>query len=194
MGILLLAMSCIALWPQAATAQVSPQSCVTIKTPPQRLACFDKFFPEVQAAAPAQSWHIEETYSPIDGSAKIAGFLLPRGSEKKIVTLDTIALGLRCHNNITSIIIMTGTSAASETAKITYTLNNNTAQHTYWERSANFLSVGLWAADEAIPFIKQLKNDSILTVKIDNPPVEAAFDLANVEALTDKISKACHWQ
>ncbi|MGQ5717998.1 type VI secretion system-associated protein TagO [Pseudochrobactrum asaccharolyticum] len=194
MRILLLAMSCITLLPLAATAQVSPQSCATIKTPPQRLACFDKFFPEVQAVASEQSWHIEKTSSPIDGSAKIAGFLLPRGSEKKIVTLDTIALGLRCHNNITSIIITTGTSAASETAKITYTLNNNTAQHAYWERSANFLSVGLWADDEAIPFIKQLKNDSILTVKIDNPPVEAVFDLANVEALTDKISKACHWQ
>ncbi|MCF7645840.1 type VI secretion protein [Bacillus subtilis] len=194
MCFLLLGMSCSALWPLAATAQDSPQSCATIKAPLQRLACFDTFSPEVQAAASEQSWHIEETSSPIDDSPKIAGVLLPKGSEKKIVTLDTIALGLRCHNNITSIIIMTGTSATSETAKISYTLNNNSAQHAYWERSANFLSVGLWAADEAIPFIKQLKNNSILTVKIDNPPVEAAFDLANVEALTDKISQACHWQ
>ncbi len=194
MRILILGMSCIALWPLAATAQDSSQSCATIKAPPQRLACFDTFFPEVQAPASAQSWHIEETSSPIDDSAQIAGFLLPKGSEKKIVTLDTIALGLRCHNNITSIIIMTGTSAASETAKISYTLNNNTTQHAYWERSANFLSVGLWADDEAIPFIKHLKNNSILTVEIDNPPVEAVFDLANVEALTDRISKSCQWQ
>ena len=194
MRILILSMASLALWSAPGAAQTSPQLCAAIKDSAQRLACFDRLFPQNPVPSTPQNWHISETTSAIDGSAQISGLLLPRGSENKIVMLNSIALGLRCQNNMTSVIITTGTSAASETAKVTYTLNSNAAQNDDWERSANFLSVGLWSDDEALPFIKQLKNDSILTVKIDNPPVEAIFDLASVEDLTNKISKTCNWE
>ena len=194
MRVLILSIAILATWSGVAVAQTSPQTCANIKDSTQRLACFDRLFPENSLPVPRQNWHISETTSAIDGSAQISGFLLPRGSENKIVMLDSIALGLRCQNDVTSAIITTGTSAASETAKVIYTVNSNTSQTGYWERSANFLSVGLWSDEESMSFIKQLKNDSTLTVKIDNPPVDAVFDLANVEDLTGKISQACNWE
>ena len=194
MRVLILSIAILATWSGVAVAQTSPQTCARIKDSAQRLACFDRFFPENPLPYPPQNWHISETTSAIDGSAQISGFLLPRGTENKIVMLDSIALGLRCQNDVTSAIITTGTSAASETAKVTYSVNSNPSQTGYWERSANFLSVGLWSDEESMSFIKQLKNDSTLTVKIDNPPVEVVFDLANIEDLTGKISQACNWE
>lgn len=194
MRVLILSIAILAAWSGVAVAQTSPQTCANIKDSTQRLACFDRLFPENSLSVPPQNWHISETTSAIDSSAQISGFLLPRGSENKIVMLDSIALGLRCQNDVTSAIITTGTSAASETAKVIYTVNSNASQTGYWERSANFLSVGLWSDEESMSFIKQLKNDSTLTVKIDNPPVDAVFDLANVEDLTGIISQACNWE
>lgn len=194
MRVLMLGIVSLILSTASATAQTSPQQCAAIKAPAQRLACFDRLFTETPSAASPQSWHMSETTSAIDGSAQISGFLLPRGSENKIVLLNSIALGLRCQNNVTSAIITTGTSAASETAKVTYSVNSNAPQTNDWQRSANFLSVGLWSDDAAIPLIKQLKNDTILTIKIDNPPVEAIFDLAMVENLTEKIAHICNWK
>lgn len=191
MRIILTGMAIFALWATNAVAQTSANSCSVIEDPAQRLACFDKLFPKTNQPSLSQSWHISEDRSPIDDSAQISAFLLPRGSENKIVMLDSVALGLRCHNSTISAIITTGTSSAAETTKVTHRTGDKAPQTMLWERSANFMSVGLWSDEESVPFIKQLKNNSMLSVRIDTPPVEVMFDLADVEDITAKIAKAC---
>ncbi|MBX8824712.1 type VI secretion system-associated protein TagO [Ochrobactrum sp. SFR4] len=186
-------MAMFVLWTPNAVAQTSPDTCSVIEDSAQRLACFDGLFPKSDQPSPSHGWHISEAGSAIDGDAQISAFLLPRGSENKIVMLNSVALGLRCQNFTTSAIITTGTSSAAETAKVTHQTGAEVPQTTLWERSANFMSVGLWSDEESVPFIKQLKNDNTLSVRIDTPPVEVVFDLADVEDVAAKIAKTCGW-
>ena len=193
MRILMFGLSVFLMQTISATAQASPQSCSLIEDDAQRLSCFDVLFPKANTVIPVENWEISETRSPIDDSLQISALLFPKGSENKIAMLNSVALGLRCKKGITTAIISTGTSSAAESAKVTYSLGDDPAQTSTWDRSANFMSVGLWSEEDAIPFIKKLKNNGTLFVKLDNPPMEAEFDLANVEDVVSRISTACQW-
>ena len=193
MRILVFGLSVFLIPITSATAQASPQACSLIEDEAQRLSCFDTLFPKTPPAIPVENWEISETRSATDDSLQISALLFPKGSENKIAMLDSVALGLRCKNGITTAIISTGTSSAAESAKVTYSLNNEPAQTGTWERSANFMSIGLWSEEDAIPFIKRLKNNGTLFVRLDNPPMDAVFDLANVEDVIPRISTACRW-
>ena len=193
MRILIFGLSVFLMQTISATAQTSPQSCSVIEDDAQRLSCFDVLFPKANTVIPVENWEISETRSPIDDSLQISALLFPKGSENKIAMLNSVALGLRCKSGITTAIISTGTSSAAESAKVTYSLGDDPALTSTWDRSANFMSVGLWSEEDAIPFIKKLKNNGTLFVRLDNPPMDAVFDLANVEDVISSISTACQW-
>jgi type VI secretion system protein VasI len=63
-----------------------------------------------------------------------------------------------------------------------------------WSRATNYKAVGLWSGGGAIPFMKALKDNARLAVRIqDKDRVDAEFDLGNVSAQVEKIRDHCKW-
>lgn len=193
------------LFATTAFAEVTPQQCSNIADSLQRLTCFDKLFPksenteetqstETKAEAINSPWDVTEEKSPIDDSPRIRAFILPKGGENKSSIFGSIGLGLRCHDNTTSVIYLHGDFSMNDTTQITYRFGDGSSQTEKWSGSDTRKAIGLWNGSRAIPFMKQLKNGMTLAIQTQTPRSEAVFELGNVEDIVRKIANACKWK
>ncbi|MDP8250689.1 type VI secretion system-associated protein TagO [Pseudochrobactrum saccharolyticum] len=189
----------------SANAQTKPEECSALADSLQRLTCFDKLFPKsegtnetqeskVEIEATNSPWDVTEEKSPIDDSPRIRAFILPKGGENKSSIFGSIGLGLRCHDNTTSVIYLHGDFSMNDTTQITYRFGDGSSQTEKWSSSDTRKAIGLWNGSRAIPFMKQLKNGMTLAIQTQTPRSEAVFELGNVEDIVQKVSAACKWK
>ncbi|MBD9621862.1 hypothetical protein IB279_02770 [Ensifer sp. ENS06] len=197
-----LLVSAIMLSAGSAIAQ-DPQECARIEDSLQRLTCFDKMFPKVaageapKAVAPASAaalWEIQEEVSPVDDSKVVRAALMPAKSTSTGFNNASAYLLMSCREQTTSFIISTEMFMSGEEPTVTTRIGVAPAVTGKWSRSTNYKAVGLWSGKEAIPFIKSLKDNERLFVRLqDKDRVDAEFDLANVSEVIEKIKVACKW-
>lgn len=180
------------------------KDCTVIDEPLQRLNCFDSFFPKAPSAAdapseappvsPAISWHIEEEKSPLDDSIQFTAGLIPKNASTSGIGEAEMFLIMRCAENTTSVVFVTSMFMVGERPTVTVRVGDEPARTERWNRSTNYKAVGLWSGAEAIPFIKRLKDNVRLAVRVeDKDRVDAEFDLGDVSAHIQKIRGYCRW-
>lgn len=181
------------------------KACSAIDDSLQRLTCFDSLFPRTAAGAatpdkappaapPAVIWHIEEDKSPLDDSIKFTAGLSPKTVTTSGIGDAEMYLVVRCAENTTSVVFVTSMFMISERPTVTIRVGDEPARTERWSRSTNYKAVGLWSGGEAIPFLKRLKDNVRLAVRIeDKDRVDAEFDLGDVSAHIQKIRGYCKW-
>lgn len=76
----------------------------------------------------------------------------------------------------------------------TIRVGSDKAITTEWAKSDNRQAVGLWNGNTSMPFIKMLRENEKLFVRIaGSERIEAEFDLGKVGVVTDKIKAVCNW-
>lgn len=183
-----------------------PQECARLEDSLQRLACFDKMFPKAvgdkaQAATvpstqpgSGQRWEVQEEISPVDDSRVVKAALLPEKSSSTGFNNASAYLIMSCREQTTSFIISTEMFMTSEEPTVTTRVGEQPAVSGKWSRSTNYKAVGLWSGKQAIPFIKSLKDNERLFVRLeDKDRVDAEFNLSNVSEVIEKVKSACKW-
>ncbi|HEV7321513.1 MAG TPA: type VI secretion system-associated protein TagO [Ensifer sp.] len=183
-----------------------PQECARLEDSLQRLTCFDKMFPKAGAGEPANAtapaslssaaslWEVQEEVSPVDDSKVVTAALMPAKSTSTGFDNASAYLLMSCREQTTSFIISTEMFMSGEEPTVTTRIGGAPAVTGKWSRSTNYKAVGLWSGKEAIPFIKSLKDNERLFIRLqDKDRVDAEFDLANVSEVVEKIKAACKW-
>ncbi len=193
------------IWAGAACAQ-DPQECARLEDSLQRLTCFDKMFPKgagdkTQAESAPNSqpgnglrWEVQEEVSPVDDSKTVKAALLPEKSTSSGFNNASAYLIMSCREQTTSFIISTEMFMTSEEPTVTTRVGDLPAVSGKWSRATNYKAVGLWNGKQAIPFIKSLKDNERLFVRLeDKDRVDAEFNLSNVSEVIEKVKSACKW-
>ena len=198
-------------------AQDAAKACSAIEDSLRRLTCFDRLFlrdvtsgdahtandepkaDEAKTAGAAKAgassaWQIEEEKSPLDDSVKFSAGLMPKNVSTSGIGNAEMFLILRCSENTTSVVFATSMFMTGETPTVTVRVGEEPAKTERWNRATNYKAVGLWSGAAAIPFMKALKDNVRLAVRIqDNDRVDAEFDLADVSKPITKIREHCKW-
>jgi len=190
-------------------AFAGPEECSSLPGADERLACFDKIFPKANAgdvssaaSEPAQDakptsslWRITESASPLDDSPSVVAILLPQESSSTGIGEASAYLIAACRENITSLIIKTEMFMTADAPSVTIRIGSQPATKSNWGRSSDYKAVGLWNGKDAIPFLKSLKDDEKMFLRLeDRNRVEATFNLSRVSEVVEKISQKCKWR
>ena len=177
----------------------------------RRLTCFDRVFPAVSSGAPEAEeadgsenaplpatnlipWSVDRDKSSIDDSPRITAVLLPTVVAGGGIGRAEAALVLRCSENTTSVILSTSMFMTEDRVAVTTRVGEDPATTSRWELSTSYKAVGLWSGSVAIPFIKALRDNTRLVVRIEERErIQAEFDLQNVSAVAREIAMACNW-
>lgn len=189
-------------------AYAGPEECASLPEAGARLTCFDKLFPKTnpgnsggasaepnQDAKRASLWRVTEGASPLDDSPSIVAILLPQESSSTGIGEASAYLIAACRENVTSVIIKTEMFMAGDAPAVTIRLGSEPAAKSNWGRSSDYKAVGLWTGKDAIPFLKSLKDDEKMFLRLeDRNRVEASFNLSRVSEVVELISQKCKWR
>jgi hypothetical protein len=165
--------------PDKPTAAVSPE-------PPARAV-------DASSKPPDPNWIVSQTTSPIDYTPLIAVAIRLPFSVKHAPT----TLAMRCRGGRTEFLVRTeGTWRASRAreVQVDYQINDQPVVRLLWTMSAD----GRTAIykDDPVALLQSLPEGARLKINVlDEPGAshEAAFDLAGLDAVRDKIAAACKW-
>ncbi|MEZ5811703.1 MAG: type VI secretion system-associated protein TagO [Rhizobiaceae bacterium] len=187
-----------------------PRACAAITDSLQRLNCYDRIFPVGEAteyssadddpmssenAEPVSSWVVREGKSAIDDSPEVQAYLLPVAVSSTGIGEGELILMLRCYENTTSAVLSSNSYITGDSAQVTIRIGDDQAKTFRWRVSSNRRGVGLWSGSQSIPFIRSLRNNERLVVRLESRHrVDAQFELGNVSELAQKLANACNWK
>ena len=165
--------------PDKPTAAVSPE-------PPARSA-------DASSKPPDTNWIVSQTTSPIDYTPLIAVAIRLPFSVKHAPT----TLAMRCRGGRTEFLVRTeGTWRVSRAreVQVDYQINDQPVVRLAWTMSAD----GRTAIykDDPVALLQSLPEGARLKINVlDEPGAshEATFDLAELDAVREKIAAACKW-
>lgn len=179
------------------------EACAALEDSLQRLTCFDRVFPKSRSAARTidtttpgltSPWNIKREKSAIDDTAEFYAHLRPVEQSGSALGRDKMSLLLRCTESTTAVLITTDMFMTDDPL-VTIRIGSAPAQSSTWSRSTTYQTVGLWSGDSAIPFLRSLRNDDRLVVRIEaSRRQEATFNLGNVEDVVAEVAATCGWR
>lgn len=193
----------------SSAAFAGPEECASLADSAVRLACYDKLFPKTDGSSSASAapvpthdkqrapslWRITESASPLDDSPSVVAVLLPQESSSTGIAEASAYLIAACRENVTSVIVKTEMFMAADTPTVTIRTGSEPATKSNWARSSDYKAVGLWSGKDAIPFLKSLKDDEKMFLRLeDRNRVEATFNLSRVSEVVELISQKCKWK
>lgn len=189
----------------SSVALASGEECIEVPNDLDRLACYDKALgrtPLRQMERMADSeWILATEKSKLTDQTSV--FL--RVDSKESIDCgwnrgDKISLWIRCHENVTALVISTGchmtSSDYNDFGDVTYRIDDAKAQTVRMDESTNNRSLGLWRGNRSIPVIKQMFDSSSLVVRMTpfgQNPFIATFNIAGLKEAIAPLRAACHW-
>lgn len=193
-----------------AAEAADPPSCIRVDNDLDRLACYDKAHGRTSKFEPLKvdallktpgDWVSHVETSKLTDKTNV--FLSVRS--KEVISCgfgfrDKIDLTIRCQDEKTSLIFVTGchmvSSEYNDYGDVTYRLDKDPAQKRRFDESTNHKALGLWSGSEAIPFIKGLFGKSSMLVKMtpySESPFTATFDVTGLADVIKPLREACKW-
>lgn len=108
-------------------------------------------------------------------------------------------LGIRCLENTTALIIHGDCHMASGFhgyGQVQYRIDDEKMVEKEFSASTNNQSLGLWSGSRSIPMIKSMIGKNRLMVRFtpfNESPVEASFNISEMEAKLGPVRAACGW-
>jgi len=178
-------------------------ACAAVKSPLDRLGCFDKLTSQlgvdhpravpVVTAAGKGKWSVSATLSPIDDSKNVTLSLEANESVGARYRRVTPTLILRCKERKTDAYISWDAYLGLEQTTVLTRLDDRPASKSEWSLSTDNKAT---FAPQAKTFIKGLLGHSRLVSQVtpySESPVLVTFDLAGLDAALKPLSDACHW-
>lgn len=180
--------------------------CSLIENGIERLACFDEMFPRQDAgveemATTTGNWEVRIETSAMTDDTDV---YLTVESEDPVYCSwsrgERVTLMLRCQENTTSVIFITGchmtSSRYNDYGDVTYRLDNEEPLVRGFEESTNNRALGLWRGAQAIPFIRAMLDNQRLLARMtpysDNP-IEMEFDISGLDEAIEPLRESCGW-
>lgn len=197
--------SFLLLFTTAFGVEAAASSCVTIDSPLDRLACYDKESgrtPSIETITSQISrWSTTHEKSKMTDQD---GLFLSVESKSAIHCRfgndATITLMIRCMEGTTSIYIATQCHLASsdynDYGHVRYRIDTNPAGLAKMNESTDHRALGLWSGSRAIPFIKQMLGGKELIAQFTpygESPVSAEFPIAGIDDAIKPLREACKW-
>jgi type VI secretion system protein VasI len=181
--------------------------CAALESPRERLMCYDKLAAEFGIDGPASeespvgAWQIQTEISPIDNSVNVYLYVI---ADEPLVSSSGEhvwpAVGLRCKENTTAVLIAWGVYAGEFEQKVFYRIDSQPAHREWWKVSVDHDMVGLWTGATAIPFIKQLFGAKQLLVRMTPRSatslmgrLRGRFRVEGLEQVIEPLRRQCHW-
>lgn len=180
--------------------------CSFIENGIERLACFDEMFPRPDAEVEERSaetgeWSIRSETSAMTDDTDV--YLTVESMDPIYCSWnrgERVTLMLRCQENTTSIIFITGchmtSSRYNDYGDVTYRLDDEDPQVRGFEESTNNRALGLWRGAQAIPFIRAMLDNQRLLARMtpySENPMEMEFNISGLEEAIVPLRDACNW-
>lgn len=193
------------LFATAFRAEAAVSSCMTIDSPLDRLACYDKESgrtPTVETLKSASTkWIVGRDKSKLTDQE---GVFLHLESKDAIHCRfgpdSTATLIIRCKEGTTSAYISTECHLASsdynDYGHVRYRIDTKPAGLAKMNESTDHRALGLWSGSRAIPFIKQMLGGKELIAQFTpygESPVSAEFPISGIEDAIKPLREACKW-
>lgn len=188
----------------ALQAQAGPLECARIDDATKRLACYDQEFSRV-APLPASptmgKWQLKSAPSAVPKHTDHTASLVSQGKiQCRWSSPRPVQLRIRCLGNTTSVSFETGCYMTSSQYRsygdVSYRLNYGETRVARMTAGSNDRSLGFWSGEAAIPFIRELLDQSDLTVMMtpySDEPVSAVFDLRGINEAIAPVRQECGW-
>lgn len=191
-----------------AQAETALDSCATIDADLDRLACYDKASgrtPETTTTPPEEetgSWHTNIEKSKFEDTTDVFLNVSSNSSVNcsSFSNPEPVRLYLRCMENTTSMIIVTGNchlaSGHGGYGQVDLRADDDKARTISMEASTDNRALGLWRGSKAIPEIKRLLDKDTLLVRFtpfNKSPATAEFDISGVKNAIKPLREACGW-
>lgn len=177
--------------------------CAAVKSPLDRLGCFDKLANQlgiaqpqivpVATAAGKGKWSVSATVSPIDDSKNVTLSLEANESVGARYRRVTPTLILRCKEKKTDAYITWDAYLGLEETSVLTRLDDRPASRSEWSLSTDNKAT---FAPQPKTFIKTLLGHSRLVSQVtpySESPVLVTFDLAGLDVALKPLSDACRW-
>jgi type VI secretion system protein VasI len=185
-------------------ALASTESCIRVENDLDRLTCYDREAgrtPRKETMGPISgAWVVEKSTSKLTDQPTVVM------TTRSVETIDCgwsrgqISLTIRCHENTTSMLFVTGchmtSSEYNNYGDVTYRLDEEKARTVGMHESTNNRTLGLWRGGQSIPVIKSMFGKSQMVVRMTpfgESPFTANFDINGLETAITPLRQACHW-
>lgn len=193
----------ILLLNQSAAAQDGdPKKCASIRDDRLRLECFDLLFQKTPQTIPVSrgNWQVTQEKSKIDDTSNV--FLQLRSTEPVVNRYgrqEYLILWIACREKQTSLYIIFGghfMASLNTGGDVVYRVDKRPAQKKSFRELNDHKALGLWTAGEAIPFVRNLFDGSVLYVRTtphSESSVSGEFNITGIEEAIKPLSEACSW-
>lgn len=186
------------------TTPSKASECASIKADLDRLACYDKESgrtPETSTTSSLGEWLKEEKVSKLSDRKTVNVYV----QSEEVVDCgwnkgEKITLIIRCHENSTALLFITGCHMASseynDYGKIEYRVDDEKAKSVSGEASTDNKALGLWSGARSIPVIKQMIGGKQLVARMmpyGQSPFTATFNISGVEDAVKPVRAECGW-
>ena len=149
------------------------------------------------AAAQQHQWRTIDGTSRVDGTRQVVLFLqagneLSTDAGKQVRPM----LFIRCSENVTSLFVDVSPFSVSGKVTVLWRIDGEKSVSGAWWAAASNGGVGPWNGGQAIRFIKSLVDRKTLQFRFtrqEGHPIEAAFNVAELQASIGPLRSACGW-
>lgn len=183
----------------AATCNAS-QTCASISSDAQRLACYDMEYRPAPTISKSSKWNVSENVSPMDDSKTVTLHLeSSEPIQHRFRGSSTADLYIRCQEKTTSLYFIYADnflSSLQSYGQVTYRIDDKPSATKSMTESTDNKALGLWSGGSSIPFTKAMFGGNKLTVRItpfNESPITAQFQISGIEDAIQPLRSACGW-
>ncbi|OHB72424.1 MAG: hypothetical protein A2W23_07650 [Planctomycetes bacterium RBG_16_43_13] len=179
--------------------------CAAIKSPTERLACYDALAKKLgieggktlstSKLTGTGKWRISTETSPIDDSKNVYLALSAEESIKAMLGTSLPVLFLRCKENKTEVYIAWGVYLGLEETTMLIRFDSKKATTSTWNISTD--NMATFYRGSVIAFIRSIVGYKQLLVQVTpygESPVMVTFDLAGLEEAVKQLQETCNWK
>lgn len=202
---------------QGDTQVTAAQACAAMSDMIERATCYDRIFAEIPAATtpsaqdaetdlrnetyPGMQWSVTQRRSEMTDKMNVAVATdsirpISCGRYNDFAPLELV---LQCRENTSTLIFAQRGcffGSGGNYGEVQYRLDSQPAKRRSFRESSNREALGLWSGARSIPMIKEMLGKDRLLVRIipvSEAPIEAEFDISNLEARITPLREACGW-
>lgn len=176
------------------------QTCASISSDAQRLACYDMEYKPAPTVSKSSKWSVSENVSPMDDSKTVTLHLeSSEPIQNRYRGITTADLYIRCQEKTTSLFFVYGDNFLSSIqgyGQVTYRIDAKPSSTKNMTESTDNKALGLWTGGSSIPFVKSMFGGENLVVRItpfNESPVTAQFQISGLEDAIKPLRAACGW-
>lgn len=181
------------------TANAS-QTCASISSDAQRLACYDMEYKPAPTISISSKWSVSENLSPMDDSKTVTLHLeSSEPIQNRYRGVSAADLYIRCQEKTTALYFVYADNFLSSIqgyGQVTYRVDDKPSAKKNMTESTDNKALGLWSGGASIPFVKSMFGGENLVVRItpfNESPVTAQFQISGLEDAIKPLRAACGW-